>query len=325
MTKSTLLDLISKGDKENCDPFLNLASNGGNDLITFFDDLLHYSILMKWDGLASNHPVITINSIKNLISDNRTNPSKILLSFCIQIVLGMSIRKNDNTYLNKIEKKGIDSSVFTGELEDKIQSADWVEAKNIAAKMYLASDRSRAVIDVISDLGLQNINCNGLFIFHLLRAFNFQQKKSQTWGYACCLLEAIKLNPLSDPHPRKKITPQRVFEAMPYNFNIEMWVIFSAMIRIWDNDYVRHNSYKREISNWLYYLDIKKKNSVDFNPKNKKINYNFIKIAESIIKKEIDQNKISQNINILDALRCISKFDSEKSSKVIDFHLSKMN
>jgi len=325
MTKSTLLDLLSNGDKENCNYFLNLASNGGDDLIRFLNDLLYYSILIKWDERASNHPVITINSIKNLISDNRTNPSKVLLSFCIQILLGMPIRKNDVVYLNEIEKEGIDSSIFAGELEDKIQSGDWVKAKNIAAKMFLASDKSRAVIDVISDLGLQNIDCNGLFIFHLLRAFNFQQKQSQTWEYACCLIEILKSHPLSKPHSRKNITPQRVFENIPHNFNIELWVNLSAMIRIWDNDYVRQNSYKREISSWLYYIDIEQKDFVNFNPENKKINYNFIKIAESMIKKEIDRNKISQYINKLDALRFISKVNSEKSSKIINFHLSQMD
>ena len=50
-------------------------------------------------------------------------------------------------------------------------------------KIYFVSDRSRSIVDTIADLGFQDIQENGLMIFHLLRAFNFKQKKSHVWTY----------------------------------------------------------------------------------------------------------------------------------------------
>ena len=36
-------------------------------------------ILSQYDGPPSEHPIIYLNSIKNIIGDNKKNPSKILL------------------------------------------------------------------------------------------------------------------------------------------------------------------------------------------------------------------------------------------------------
>ena len=84
------------------------------------------------------------------------------------------------------------SSVFVGELEDALQACDWNSVDKLMPSIYYVSDRSRSIIDTIADLGLQNIDSNIVMIFHLLRAFNFKQKKSHVWTYASLLLNKIK-------------------------------------------------------------------------------------------------------------------------------------
>ena len=166
MSEVSLFELLKEGDIDNCYQFTDQASQGGEHLVQYLNTLLHYSASIKWEKETTDHPLIVINSIKNIISDNRDKPSKILLKYCLDIIIEKPIR-DDNTYIDQIKNVGIGPSVFVGTLEDAIQSGDWEKAKITAAKIFLASDNSRAVIDAISDLGLQNIENNGLFIFHM--------------------------------------------------------------------------------------------------------------------------------------------------------------
>ena len=174
MNNSSLYDLLREGDIDSCYRFADKASQGGEELIKYLNTILHFSVSINWNNDIKEHPVIIINSIKNIISDNLNKPSKPLLYYCAKILIKSKIR-DDNKYLDQIQNNSTRSSLFVGDLEDAIQSNDWKKAKLFAGEMYLASDRSRAVIDAIADIGLQNIEINGVFIFHLLRAFHFKQ------------------------------------------------------------------------------------------------------------------------------------------------------
>ena len=196
MNEVSLFDLLREGKIDSCHQFVDQASSGGEDLVKYLNTLLYYSVSIKWVNSIENHPLIIVNSIKNIIADNRANPSKKLLFYCLQILTEKPIRDNDDEYINDIIKDGVGSTVFVGSLEDAIQSGDWEKAKILAAKIFLASDYSRAVIDSIADLGLQDIDNNGLFIFHLLRAFHFKQEKPHAWTYACCLIDMLQSKPL---------------------------------------------------------------------------------------------------------------------------------
>ena len=75
------------------------------------------------------------------------------------------------------------------------------------------------------------------------------------------------------------------------------------MSRLWDGDYVRLRSYRREISSWLH-ENFSKSNEKTVNSlqiDNRHID--FISVAEKIILNENSYNIISEKINILDALR----------------------
>ena len=170
MNDSSLYDSLREGDIDSCYRFADKASQGGEELVSYLNTILHFSVSINWNNEIKEHPVIVINSIKNILSDNLNKPSKSLLYFCIKILIKSKIR-DDNKYLDQIQNNSIRWSVFVGDLEDAIQSNDWKKAKLFAGEMYLASDRSRAVIDAIADIGLQNIEDNGVYIFHLLRVF----------------------------------------------------------------------------------------------------------------------------------------------------------
>ena len=126
---------------------------------------------------------------------------------------GLKANNNYNKQVNDQSSTEIsNSSVFVGALEDAIQSADWEAVYEIMPKIYFVSDRSRSIVDTIADLGFQDIEENGLMIFHLLRAFNFKQKKSHVWTYASCLINKLKGRQLPKPSPKGKLKPDDILE-----------------------------------------------------------------------------------------------------------------
>jgi len=321
MNNSSLYDLLREGDIDSCYRFADKASQGGLELVKYFNEILHFSVSINWENDIIEHPIIAINSIKNILSENLDKPSKPLLYFCAKILFKSKIR-DDNKYLDQIQNKSIESSIFVGDLEDAIQSNDWEKAKLFAGKMYLASDRSRAVIDTIVDIGLQNVENNGVFIFHLLRAFHFKQEKSQVWSYVCCLINMLKLESIPDPHPRQDIEPDDIFDHIVCQNDVALLIKYMAVCRIWNGEYVRQNSYNREISNWIL-----NKKSLSASSKIKEttaadneIGNNYIEIAENIIAQEKDYRQI-QVIALLEAIRHINKIKPDKN---LSYYTSKL-
>ena len=326
MNEVSLFDLLREGKIDSCHQFVDQASSGGEDLVKYLNTLLYYSVSIKWVNSIENHPLIIVNSIKNIIADNRANPSKKLLFYCLQILTEKPIRDNDDEYINDIIKDGVGSTVFVGSLEDAIQSGDWEKAKILAAKIFLASDHSRAVIDSIADLGLQDIDNNGLFIFHLLRAFHFKQEKPHAWTYACCLIDMLQSKPLPEPHIRQGLEPNKLFDLVLSYCDAELLVTYASILRIWGGDYVRQDSYNREISHWLYSKQSSKKKIIDKEESEivleQSINHkNFIQIAENIISKGNPISQSSKNIVILEALRHIAKI---KSNKILYYYINEL-
>ena len=326
MNEVSLFDLLREGKIDSCHQFVDQASSGGEDLVKYLNTLLYYSVSIKWVNNIENHPLIIVNSIKNIIADNRANPSKKLLFYCLQILTEKPIRDNDDEYINDIIKDGVGSTVFVGSLEDAIQSGDWEKAKILAAKIFLASDHSRAVIDSIADLGLQDIDNNGLFIFHLLRAFHFKQEKPHAWTYACCLIDMLQSKPLPEPHIRQGLEPNKLFDLVLSYCDAELLVTYASILRIWGGDYVRQDSYNREISHWLYSKQSSKKKIIDKEESEivleQSIDHkNFIQIAENIISKGNPISQSSKNIVILEALRHIAKI---KSNKILYYYVNEL-
>ena len=171
-------------------------------------------------------------------------------------------------------------------------------------KIYFVSDRSRSIVDTIADLGFQDIEENGLMIFHLLRAFNFKQKKSHVWTYASCLINKLKGRQLPKPSPKGRLKPDDILGSITSYSAISTIVNFAAMSRVWEGEYVRLRSYQREISSWL---DESFSTNIMSNhiskPSGNPLKNNFVDIAEKIISKNSSKNIISRDIITLDALR----------------------
>ena len=194
--------LLSK-DKEGSLEYLktNLVEE---KLVSALHDLLFFSVLVD-SNHSSIHPVCIVNAIKNFISDDRLNPSIKLLSFVLEYLFQFDIRESDQSILDQSLKKGVVKTAFIGELEDACQNSQWGKAESLLAEIFLASDQSRGAFDAIAELALQNCPQNALFVYHILRAYQFQERKDDNWTFTCSLFNYIKKKKLPQPHSPEKL------------------------------------------------------------------------------------------------------------------------
>ncbi len=322
MSDSEFWSKLIANDKIKCKNYINKKLSSKN-LVSIFNDLICFSVLARKRSNSIYHPVIIINIIKNIIGDDKEQPSKILINFFIDFILDHKIRENDDYLLNQVLKNGIGVTAFAGDLEDIYQKGDWIEAKKIAAKFFLISDKTRATMDILCEMALQDIPKNGLFVFHLLRAYEFQKMVKKNWDFTRCLMLEICNNKLPKPHKFSDKTPKNIGDKSFLNIDL---VLYSAMIRIWNGDYVRLKGYQREISHWIdnhdqNYIISNRIKLTDWLFKVEKDKY--IRYAEKLIldkgKQEIEKLK---QLVLIDSFRAILKYEDAKKIALLKMRLS---
>ena len=321
MTKQIFRDLLFKKDLNNCNKYLS-DHLPGLDLVQIINDLIFVSASVSSDKKI--HPICVINSIKNLISDDRDNPSIILLQFALEYLYDFNFRLNDKIILEETIKNGIGEIAFISDLEDACQINNWEEAQVLAAKVFLASDQSRAVMDSLVEIALQDVEKNALFTFHLLRAYQFQSLKEDNWVYTKCILDHLIGKPLPDPHQFKVMDLDKFKSDMIYQLDP---TLFSPILRILDGEYVRSRGYERELSYWInsknngeYKLStkIKIKNMDEISP-----SY-YINIAESIIINSNLKNQIASSLVTLESLRYLTNKKNNETQSFLRERINKL-
>ena len=323
MPESEFWSKLLARDKIKCKNYINKNLSSKN-LISIINDLICFSVLTKKKANSVYHPVIIINVIKNLIGDDKEQPSKILINFFIDFIMSYKIRESDEYILNEVLKSGIGVIAFAGDLEDMYQKGDWIEAEKMAAKFFLVSDKTRATMDILCEMALQDIPKNGLFVFHLLRAYEFQKMVKKNWDFTRCLMLEISNNKLPKPHKFSDKTPKNIGEKSFLNIDL---ALYSAMTRIWNGDYFRLKGYKRDISHWI---NNHEQNNEIFNRLKladwlfKVGRDKYIRFAEKIIldksKQEIEKLK---QLVLIDSVRAILKYKDAKIIELLKMRLSK--
>ena len=256
------------------------------------------------------HPVVCMNAIKNILGDVRDSPSEILLTYAGNYIAGLKPREKDQKVLEDMPEDGIGLSIFISDLEDACQQGDAVQVQEEAARVYLAADGSPAILEILAELALQNVEGNGGFIFHCLRAFAFNPEKERVWSFVQCILQTIKNQPLPEPNEG---TNNGANDLVPIFLKCEKpidWITVAAVWRLWESEYMRLPGFKREISHWISNQNITQNGNPDgSNPdnmikfRNEGGNY-FVKLAEDITQ---SKGNIVERLIALEALRFFVK------------------
>ena len=300
-------------DRKGCIEYLN-ENLVGEKLVSSLHDLLFFSGLIKPSQL-NIHPVCIVNSVKNFISDDKSNPSKILLSFLIDYLFQFEVRDNDKIIFDHALRKGVAKTAFIGDLEDACQNGEWDKAESQLADIFIASDQSRGAFDALAGLALQDCPQNALYVYHVLRAYQFQERKEDNWTFTCSLFNYIKNKKLPRPHRREKINLEALRSGVIQEGDV---VFFSAMNRIYEGAYTRSEGYNREITFWMSKIvfpelkSIKNKNKLRYSK-----SISFIELAEEIISMEKFESQKLLDIVTLEALRFILRNTDELNFDII--------
>ena len=256
------------------------------------------------------HPVVCMNSVKNILGDVRDKPSEILLTYTGNFIAGLSSREKDSKVIEDLTHEEIGKTIFISDLEDACQHGDAAQVQEEAARVYLAADRSPAILEILAELALQNVEGNGGFIYHCLRAFAFKPEKERIWSFVQCILQTIKKQSLPKPNVGTNNRPNDLGTIF---LNCEQpidWITVAAVWRLWESEYMRLPGFKREISHWINNQNtIKNENLDGSNPdymvkfRNEGGNY-FVKLAENIIQ---SKNQDVERLAALEAIRFFVK------------------
>ena len=310
-------------DRHTCQNIISYKITGPQ-LVQFLNDLIFASVSTIKNPAAGIHPVCVINSIKNFVSDDRDHPSKVLLEFAVNYLFKYDFRKNDQSILDETLQDGIGQTAFLGDLENACQSGTWNEAESLAAKIFLASDQSRGTMDALTELALQDVDRNSLFVFHILRAYHFQELKKDTWVFTKCLLDQLAGDELKDAHVPEDQNPEEIWEAMIKWGDIPL---FSAIERLWKGDYVRIRGYQRELSYWVSQFTMVEKEEIKPSPSHWLTDHDstkFISCAERIVMNEKTQKEKVTELVTLEAVRSLSKNANEQQIGILASRLNQL-
>ncbi len=318
MIEKSFRELFFNRDIKSCSRFIDNQSTT-SDLIKIINDLIYISASLDVVSDISIHPISITNSIKNFISDNRSKPSKLLLNYALNYLSHFNIR-DDEDFLNDVSRSGLGEIIFAGDLEDLCQKGNWDEAKILTAKLFLASDQSRAVMDTLVELALQDPKKNIIFSFHLLRAYQFQELKEDNWTFILCLFNYLSGQQLPKPHKNKNIDIVKFKDQMLFHLDPSF---LASLLRIWEGDYVRIRGYRRELSHWINLSMNINKQILFTESDNLSIkNFNFIELAEKIVLG--NGENIESDLVILESLRYLYKEYDEKKNLYIVSLISKL-
>lgn len=323
MNINSFRTLLFQKDFDSCNKIIQ-SKVSGSDLIKIINDLIFVSASIKLSENQKNHPISVINSIKNFISDDRQNPSRLLLEYGVKYLIQFEFRLNDKEFLSEIVRIGAGETVFTGDLEDACQEGNWKKAKGLVAKLFLVSDQSRATLDTLVELALQDPSQNSLFCFHLLRAYQFQEIKEDNWTFISCLFDVLSKKEMPKPHKNENIDIEKFQNGMFFKLNP---TLFSSVLRLWDGDYVRIRGYRRELSHWIKKNNVTNKNQIFSTSNNIERSLtlpNFIKKAEAIITRKNNTKNIETDLVTLEALRFLYRKKSNKDKDYIYESISKI-
>ena len=210
------------------------------------------AVAMDYDGPSKAHPIIVLNALKNIIGDNRSNPSQILLDSMADKTEKYPQRTDDQKVLDQTAKDGLGLTVFISDLEDACQKGNSIEMEQEAARLQWVSETGLGGLEVLIEVALQGFDRLGLFAYHLQRANAFQQNKENTWIYTRCLLKEICKASLPEPHDKVE---HELWVMDQVSGDISQLNKMAAARRLWEGDYVRIDGYRRELSHWFSLLD----------------------------------------------------------------------
>ncbi len=300
---------------------ISAANVDQQNLVGFLSNLFLNAVRIEHHHDAREHPIILLNALKNIIGDNKENPSEKLLTFAANYVDGFPQRTDDDVLLNRVRKDGVGLTVFTDEVEIAVMEGNTELAEIQSAKQILAANYSPATLELFAELALHAIDALGLFTFHWLRSYYFHQDQNAIWAYIRCMLAEMCKYDLEQNNNQPLQRPVDQIQSFMFNTDIDKVATFSALLRLDAEDYIRQEAFAVAISDWLNKQEHAENKFHDVPIKDIESYLNsggslFVTATEQLVA-ALDVKQAVKKIVQLEALRGIAKLSAPESFPAI--------
>ena len=235
-SETPLLSSLSlENDLNGLKNVINEAVSSDTTLRLFFKDLFRFSASNHCIYAASDenrtHPLIALNSLKNLAALRLDSPSRPIVEKAIEIC-HHSQASDDSLAKIELKQEELDQPLFTQEIS-------------------AVSDNRVAVIEMIMEVTTHHMDELGTFVYGVYRSAVFGGEKEPEPFMNLLLTEVTK-----QPRPIETADLSGDDSLYPFlgdvlkNSDDRDFSLFSTALRLWETDSPRQSGYRKGLKLW---------------------------------------------------------------------------
>ena len=233
---------------------INEAVSSDTTLRLFFKDLFRFSASNHCIYEASyenrTHPLIALNSLKNLAALRLDSPSRPIVEKAIEIC-HHSQASDDSLAKIELKQEELDQPLFTQDFLRAVVEGDAEKARCEAAKIAVVSGNQVAVIEMIMEVATHHMDELGTFVYGVYRSAVFGGEKEPEPFMNLLLTEVTK-----QPRPIETADLSGDDSLYPFlgdvlkNSDDRDFSLFSTALRLWETDSPRQSGYRKGLKLW---------------------------------------------------------------------------
>lgn len=252
---SDVTELLAGGDLHTCRPLILASLKNEESLKTYFQSLLAYGSLhpveRSREENIQTHPVVILNSLKNLVSLRLENPSEPLVTLATEVSLSVTPDPPGETWRNVPAEK-LNEPFFVMDLLLALEAGDRKTAFQEAARMFHLSDNEYYLVDILTEAAVREFPRLGLFGYAFHRAAAFCKGMDIT-PFSYRLLETVS---------RDTIGP--LFPGVPPGFRVDFFaepvlksgdpedvILLAVADRLWNVQSMKRDAYRKAVAGWF--------------------------------------------------------------------------
>ena len=233
---------------------INEAVSSDTTLRLFFKDLFRFSASNHGTYAASDenrtHPLIALNSLKNLAALRLDSPSRPIIEKAIEIC-HHSQASDDSPAKIELKQEELDQPLFTQDFLRAVVEGDAEKARCEAAKIAVVSGNQVAVIEMMMEVATHHMDELGTFVYGVYRSAVFGGEKEPEPFMNLLLTEVTK-----QPRPIETADLSGDDSLYPFlgdvlkNSDDRDFSLFSTALRLWETGSPRQSGYRKGLKLW---------------------------------------------------------------------------
>lgn len=216
-------------------------------------DLLIKSVMIRFEGKPQDHPVVIINCLKNLISDDRDSNHSKLLNKMREWLYQFPEVENPDTLISEVRKTATGEPIFVSDLAEAVQHGKKDEAVDLGARLHLSALSPTLIQESMTEIFLQEPDVYGQFCYHWLRANHFIASDKLIWPVSYAGFQFVGIKKLPGPaYPSDLPNFQILIKELSQKNDYNNLFIISSLVRILGHEYVRTPKFSNEVSYWMH-------------------------------------------------------------------------